>query len=376
MKQELCVLHVGNVLLGNPYTGLTAARCKECYRRFPEVFDSLFEYIRTQGVDLVLFSGNLCGRYLTSEDAEHLIKMLASVPECRFVISPGDQDPFAPDSLYASGRLPSNVYIFENESLDHFDFEELGVRVYGWAIHGQRSSFAPLAGAAVTEQELVNLISGCCDISSRTLFAHASVEEIAAFGADYAALCHGAATPIRTAGATQYCHAGFLEGRSFEEGGRGGFHRIDIQRVDGEKQLTASFVPLSRHHYETVTIDITGVTGMADVLTHVRSAVEEGGFGPETSLRVILEGELEPTVLLRHTIEETRAVDLYSLDFIDHTLPTLDTEKLEHDMTVRGELYRMLKKRLKTGTLEDRIAVAQALRAGLAALESRDITMI
>jgi hypothetical protein len=376
MKERFSVLHVGNVLLGNPYTGLTATKCKECYRRFPEVFDALFEYIRSESIDLVLFSGNLCGRYLTSDDAKHLISILASLPECRFVISPGEQDPYAPDSLYASGRMPSNVHIFENESLERIDFEDLGASVYGWAIHGQRTSFTPLSGSHVVDSTAVNFISGSCVIGTRPLSAHVTAEEIADFGADYAAFAHGQATPLRTAGTTQYCHMGFLEGRSFEEAGHGGFHRIDVLRRGEEKQLDVSFVPLSRHHYETVTIDITGVAGMSDVMRRVRAVAEERGYGHNTSLRVILEGELEPTVLLRHTLEETHTVELYSLDFIDHTLPTLDTEQLERDMTVRGELYRMLKKRFSSGTLEDRIAVAQALRAGLAALESRDITMI
>ena len=376
MKQELCILHVGNVFLGNPYTGLTAAKCKERYRLFSEVFDSLFEYVKNEGVDVVLFSGNLCGRYLTSDDVKHLIRMLGAIPECRFVISPGYQDPFAPDSLYASGRMPENVYIFENESLDHFDFDDIGVRVYGWAIHGQRTTFSPLAGASVDKTDTVNLVSGCCNVGSRALVAHASPEEIAAFGADYAAFGHNTVSQLRTAGNTTYCQAGFLEGRSFEESGHGGFYRIDVRRTEEGKQLTTTFVPLSRHHYETITLNITGVGGMSEVLARVRTAVEEKRFGPKTSLRVILEGELEPTVLLRYSVEEARTIDLYSLDFIDHTLPTLDTEQLEHDMTVRGELYRMLEKRFKSGTLEDRIAVAQALRAGLAALESRDITMI
>ena len=40
-------------------------------------------------------------------------------------------------------------------------------------------------------------------------------------------------------------------------------------------------------------------------------------------------------------------------------------------MNFGGELYRMLKKRFESGTPEDRIAVAQALRAGLAALGDR-----
>ncbi|MBQ2719722.1 MAG: hypothetical protein IJF73_06610 [Clostridia bacterium] len=371
--KPLRILHVGSVVLGMPYLGLSLEKCKERHRRFPEVFDGLFDYIKRESIDLVLFSGNLCSRYLTSEDARHLIALLGGVPSCTFVISPGDQDPYDVDSLYVSGRLPKNVRIFENEALEYVDLPALGARVYGWAIHGQRSTLSPLAGAAVEDSETLNLLSGCCSIGSRSLFVHVTPEEIAAFGADYAAFSHGPSTPVRRAGKTLYCHAGFLEGHSFEEGGEGGVVRID---VDEDRTLSTRFVPLYRHRYETVTLDITGAKDMSEVLAALRPHVEERGFGEETSLRVILEGRLEPTVMLSPSPEEALSFSLYSLDFIDRTRPTLNAEYLERDMTVRGELYRTLLPRINSQNLEESVAVSQAFRAGLAALESRDITGI
>ena len=55
-------------------------------------------------------------------------------------------------------------------------------------------------------------------------------------------------------------------------------------------------------------------------------------------------------------------------------MPTLHAELLERDMSVKGELYRTLRPRLDSQDLDERVAAAEALRAGLAALESRDIT--
>lgn len=369
------ILHIANVTMGSPYTGLSPERCRECYFGFPAVLDSVFSYIAAEGIDLVLVSGNLCGRYLTSEDAAHLLHRLAEAP-CRFVIAPGDRDPYESDSLYASGRLPANVSVFTGEGLERIDFDDLSTSVYGWAILGQRSSFAPLAGGAVEDPRRVNLVVGCCDIGPRTLFAHTSPEEIAAFGADYAALAHGPATPVRTAGRTRYCHAGFLEGRSFEEPGVGGAIRIDIEGEGDSRTVSTSFVPFSRHRYEVLTMDITGVSEMDEVVRRLAPLVAERGFGKDTSLRVILEGALHPTVILRPIAEDSLPFSLYSIEFFDHTLPTLGAEEFERDMSVRGELYRTLRPRLDSVNLDERMAVAQALRVGLAALESRDITTL
>ena len=373
--KTLRFVHAANILLGNPYTGLAVEACRDCYWRFPEVLDSFFAYLEKEKVDLVLFSGNLTGRYLTSEDAQHLLKRL-SAASCRFVIAPGTEDPYTPDSLYASERLPENVSVFECDGLTHFDFPELGTAVYGWATLGQRANSTPLAGARPADPTLINLVMGSCDPTARTLFTHVSEEDIAAFGADFGAFAHGTPTPIRTAGRTQYCYAGFLEGRNFEELGVGGFFRVDIKKDEDRTVVTPTFVPLSRHRYESVTLDITGVSDMNEVLDRVSGVVADLGFAEDTSLRVVLEGELHPSVVLRRHPEANKLFSLYSIDFVDHTLPTLHVEELERDMSVRGELYRTLRDRLKTGNLDERISVAQALRAGLAALESRDITTL
>ena len=158
MAGPLRIVHMANAFLGNPYLGLLPEKNRECYYRFPEVFDSLFRYIEEEKIDLVLVPGNLLGRYMTSEDAAHLLRRLSETP-CPIVIAPGDQDPYEADSLYASGRLPVNVRVFESDALERIDLDELGVSVYGWAILGQRSSTSPLAGATLADEGRVNLVN-------------------------------------------------------------------------------------------------------------------------------------------------------------------------------------------------------------------------
>lgn len=376
MNQTIRILHVANVALGAPYTGIPLELCHECYHRFPEVFDDLFAYVKREGIDLVLFAGNLYGHYLTSADTAHLVRNMAEAAPCRFVIAPGAEDPYASDSLYASGRLPENAYVFETDTLEHFDFDEIGTTVYGWAVQEHRRAVSPLAGVRVADPSRINLLVGSCDMEARTLFISASKQEVADFGADYAAFAHGPATEVLTAGRTRYAHGGFLEGRGFDESGVGGFLRIDVTVTGEERTVDARFVPISRHRFETATLDVTGVKDEAEVDARVAELIEKQGYGRDTSLRVILEGELHPTVILRNDDGNRTDFPLYSIDLVDRTLPIFDAERLEHDMTIRGELYRSLKKRLLAASGDERIAYAQALRAALAALDSRDITGI
>lgn len=376
MSGTLRVLHLANIAIGNPYIGLPLDLCRECYDRFPAVLDDLFDYIKRERIDLVLVAGNLYSRYLTSSDTAHLLRKLEEADPCRFVIAPGAEDPYTPDSLYSSGRFPNNVLIFEKDTLDHFDLPELGVTVYGWAVLSQRRAINPLAGASPVRHDRINLIVGACDLASHTLFINTTPESLAAFGADYAAFGHGPATPLERAGKTTYSHAAFLEGRGFEELGSGGFYRLDIEKNGEECTIAEDFVSFSRHRFESVTLDITGAASVEDVAQKVQAAIEENGYSTDTSLRVILEGELYPTVTLRRDSDALTSFPLSSITFIDRTMPTYDAEALRRDMSIRGMFYLTLSDALRASHEQAPTTIAQALRIGLAALDGRDIAGI
>ena len=58
---------------------------------------------------------------------------------------------------------------------------------------------------------------------------------------------------------------------------------------------------------------------------------------------------------------------------MDKTLPLWGTEHFKRDMTVSGEIYRHFLPMLESEDEEERLSAARAFRAGLAALENRDI---
>ncbi len=375
-KKTLRVLHCGDITLGTPHAGLSPDKCRECYLQFRTVFDSLFETVKKEGVDLVLISGNLYGDYLTNDDATYLIKHFSALPSCHFVIAPGKEDPYVEDSFYASGRLPQNVHIFESEQLERIDFPALHTSVYGWANLSQRIPVSPIRQKTVADEGRFNLLCGCCQVGARSVHCSLLPEEIGRFGADYAAFSHGPATEIKTVGRSRYAHCGPLEGKSFEEGGVGSVILIDLSLNGEEKLFSGRRIPLSLHRYETIMLDVTGVSDMEEVYALLRPLIEEKGWGKDTSLRVILNGALSPVVTLRPDKEDADLLSLYSLEFVDRTLPTHEAAMFKKDMTVKGELYRMLEGRLSSPSIDERTAVAQAFRTGLAALESKDITIV
>lgn len=369
----LRILHCPDITLGNPYTGLPLQKCKECYQRFPEVFDKLIKYIEDEKIDLVLFPGNLCSQYLGSEDAKRLISAFSKLPDCRFVIAPGDCDPYSSSSFYNSGRLPGNVSVFCSEIPEMLDFPELSTRIYGWAYCDRRIFPSPMSAIRVASQDTFNLICGCCEVDSPAAFCSATQEEIAATGADYAALGHGAVTAVRRAGKTLFAHAGFLEGKNFEETGPGGATRLDVTEQDGSFRIETRRLSFSHHRYEILPIDITGIAGTDRLAEILQEKIRENGYDENTSLRVILSGELSPTVFLRPSGEIQHLFPLYSIEFFDRTVPTYQADDFYRDMTVRGELFRTLEPRFQATGEDERTAVIRAFRIGLSALDSKDI---
>ncbi len=375
-KKAIRILHCGDISLGTPHEGLSLDKCRECYLQFRTVVDSLFETVKKEEVDLVLIAGNLYGDYLTNDDAIYLIKHFSSLPQCHFVIAPGNLDPYLEDSFYASGRLPKNVHIFESEQLERIDFHELNTSVYGWAYLSQRIFPSPIRQKTVADESRFNLLCGCCQVGVRSIHCSVWPDEIGRFGADYAAFSHGLATEIKEIGRSRYAHCGPLEGKKFEESGVGSVILIDLSVEGEEKSFSARRIPLSLHRYETLSVDVTGVEDMEEVYALLRPLIDEKGWGLDTSLRVVLNGALSPTVTLRPDKEDGELLSLYSVEFVDHTLPTHEAAMFKKDMTVRGELYRMLEGRFSAPSVDERTAVAQAFRTGLAALESKDITIV
>lgn len=124
----------------------------------------------------------------------------------------------------------------------------------------------------------------------------------------------------------------------------------------------------------TEQLDVSGLDSDAAVAARLRAMISERGYGSETSLRVLLRGEVAPTLTLSTlAIEKMCTGGPEYLEVRDRTLPVLDSAYLERDMTLRGALFRELLPRLREGSEEERALAADALRAGLAAIDGRAI---
>jgi DNA repair exonuclease SbcCD nuclease subunit len=378
-RRSLRILHAGDLHLDSPFACLSPEKSEARRGELRETFSRLVTLAREEAVDLLLLSGDLFdSAYVSARTANRIIEEFAAMRRTQIVIAPGNHDPYTEGSLWASGRFPSNVHIFTEPELSSFTFPELNTVVWGWAFRSDRLEHSPLASHRVDDPDRLNLICGHCDLGvPLSKYGPVTQKDLANFGAQYAALGHRhiPGEPVRIGERTLAAYCGCIEGRSFDEPGKGGVYIIDAAKREGGWSLDLRRVTMALRRYETATVDISGVDSDLEVARRIKAAVEAGGFGRDTALRVTLTGATPPDFTVPREANG-EALGLYYLELLDRTTPTFDAKYLEQDMSVRGKLYRSLLPYLTSGTPEERATAARALRMGMAALAGEDISLL
>lgn len=368
----LKLLHTGDVHLDSPFSGLDPVTAEVRRNEMRAAFTSLFHFAKVEKVDMILITGDLFDSDFVTRETLALISREAAGAGCPIVISPGNHDSVSVSGVWRRGVFPENVYIFTEESLDYFDFPELGARVWGWAFNSKIMETCPLDGKSVRDGEgsaEYNILCAHGDLTSASSTScPMKLSQIEAFGADYAALGH-IHNPETYSDRIAYC--GCLEGRSFDETGHKGAILVTL---DG-KNITSKKVRFSKRRYENDELRVDGAMSNGELREKIAKYVTEKRYGDDTVLRLTLKGNVDPAFTVNKGFLETDAPRVFSLKIEDKTSPMLDSDTLKRDPTVRGEFYRLLEPQLLSEDEKTRETAAAALRAGLSALAGESVVM-
>ncbi len=373
------VLHCADIHLDSAFSLEDAAKAEIRRSELRGTFTSLMSYAKMNEVDLVLMAGDLFDReFVTKDTVSLMIKEFAANPDCRFVISPGNHDPYTATSVYAKTEFPENVFIFDKSELSFFDFEKLGVTVYGYAFTSQTMETNPIAGERIAKDPgKINLLCAHGDLLSPiSPYCPITKSDIRISGVDYAAIGHvHNSFGVEREGDSYYGYSGCLEGRDFGETGYKGAIYAEFEKIDGKTEAKFWNMKFSKRRYESIDVDITGAVDISAALSAVKSEVV-GKYGEDTSLRVALVGNIPAGADYAAPIEKMLSELVFYAEVRDNTLPLYQTDALKADPSIRGAFFRSLLPVLEEGTPEERKSASEALRIGLAALDGRDLTQI
>lgn len=365
-ERKLRIFHTADVHLDTPFSRLDLRRGEARRNDLRATFTAMMLYARRMEADIVLIAGDLFDDgSATNQTVSLMCREFESNKNCKFFISPGNHDPYTEKSIYASGKLPENVFVFKDTSLSRFELADLGADVYGWAFTSPSLTENPLANAELEDNGRTKILCAHCDTQSPiSRYCPVNEGDIVRAGFDYAALGHiHKKGEIKEMNGTYYGYSGAPEGRSFDECGTLGAFLVDIG-YGGECECT--FVPFSRRRYEIAKCDLTGCVDKESAKERVKALIDANKYGADTILRLILTGSVAPDISLSDICED---IKLFDVDIRDNTLPTFDGDKLERDITLRGALYRTLLPELCAADEETRQIAADALRYGLAVLD-------
>lgn len=375
---HLRFLHCSDIHLDTPFAGLSAEKSDERRRELRATFMRVMQYVRDREVNVVLISGDLFDmRYATNMTAEVLIREFRNCPDTVFIISPGKSDYYQNNPIYTSGRLPSNVYVFTEDKLSRFDFDDYNVTVYGWAFKEGSLVGSPLADRHVDDSSRVNIVCGYADLDGSVSSTSCPVPktDLERFGADYYALgSRHESSDFMRLGESIYSYCGSLECTGFEDTGIGGANLIVVDYNEGELAIDVKRLSFGHLRFVNVGIDITGVNTNNEIINRISRLISDNKYGIETALRVELSGEIDPRFLVPRNLE-CEAFGLYFFDVIDKTMPLYGTDHFLRDMTTAGEVFRKLSPAMHSENEEERLTAARAFRVALAALEGREIDL-
>lgn len=371
LEKTIRLVHTADIHLDTPFSSINPRQAAQRCDELRSAFAALMMYVRVNNTDIVLIAGDLFDCDYATRDTVHLLQREFSANhDTRFIIAPGNHDPFTSDSIYASAVFPDNVYIFKSSEVSCFSFDDIGVDVYGYAFTDRRMDKNPLTGFVPEDKEngRIRLLCAHCELGRYGEYAPISEEELLNCGFDYAALGHIHNTEgILNSNNRYYGYCGCLEGRDFGECGYKG--AISAVLHKGDKNFDASITGLrfSRRRYEKTECDLSGCHDSDAVYNKISDSLSQ--YGNDTILRLTLTGNIPSDVSIsQNYIKNQLASGLYSLEICDNLSMPADVSALENDPTLRGEYYRVLKDFLNSDDDKTRQRAELALRMGLTAL--------
>ena len=369
------ILHCADIHLDCPFTTLDLKSAEVMRAQLRGAFTSMMLRARTNNVDIILMAGDIfdCD-YVTKETVELLKREFSQAENIKIVITPGNHDPFTEESVWNKVIFPENVYIFKSESVERISFESLGVDVYGYAFTNRSMEANPLSYVEIADKTKINVLCAHADMASPiSSYCPITVSEIEESEFDYVALGHiHNSDGVHKVRNTYYAYSGCLCGRDFGETGVKGALMLGIEKEEGNLSVVSKQTVYATRRYEICKIDVTGAQSIDEICDYIRRAVSENGYGDDTVLRVILTGEVTPGLDVSANFIRENITSVFSLDIVDSTLPTYDSETLKNDPTIKGAFYNRLLPMLTSGSAQDRKIAAIALRYGLRALDGED----
>jgi len=368
------ILHFADLHLDRSFAGLSVAPSEAAKRReeLRAALRRIIDLALELNVDAVTVGGDLYEHERAGLDTGNFIarefERLAPKP---VLVTPGNHDPYLPDSLYWRLDWPSNVHIFESMSWQPVDLTD-SVTLWGAAHKGPAIRDNLLETLNVDRARTnIALLHGS-DMSAvpegKPTHCPFTRDDIERSGVSFALLGHYHEMRLRPQDAPRYAYPGSPEPLDFSEQGD---HFVLLLSVDAGRVSVEPY-KINDVEYQTLSIDVSEMSTSDEIRAAIKASGGGESAGPIT--RVVLTGQPEQDLDIdRDALLSAAAQDFRYLDIVNRTEPPFDLEQMREETTTRGAFVRMLQQRMDTAPEAERVTLQNALYYGLRAFAGQEI---
>ena len=337
----------------------------------------VIEKCKQQAAQLLLISGDFFDDVKVSpSEVEEIKTILSSCPEIKIFISPGNHDPFTPDSPYAVYKWPQNVYIFKNTTIDYFELPELRTRVWGAAFRSIYQTEGMLSEIPELSRDFLNIcmMHGTVTAKDKDYYNPIKLSEMENSHMNYIALGHiHKKTPISKINDTFYAYSGSPFGNGFGETGDKGIYIGIIS----QNNCDLKFQKINSRNYEKLTLTLHSADNCSELSNFIIKEIKHhyGENFAQNLYEITLSGSIKEDFLIDPKYLELLLQNkLFFVKIIDKTTVEINVEKLAFRNDFKSMFIKKTLQRIDAAqSEEEKNLLEKALKIGIKAF-TEDIT--
>ncbi len=359
------ILHCADLHIDTLFSSCSSKEAKARRAQLLSAFSKAVERARIEKTQLFLIAGDMFddAGAVSFETLSYVTREISSLPDCRFVISCGNHDPYTQGGIFDSVLWPENTYIFKSEQTEKFSFDDINTDVYGYSFTSRAMRECPLESFKPDDKEKINIVLAHGDTED-ALSNYCPIRKklLESLDADYVALGHihkGA----NDYGGEKYAYSGCISGRALDECGEKGFLCGEVSK--GKRDL--KFISPDPVLFEIKQLDVSDIATAGELRAAIEKTASE--YSERTELRLILKGELSELIESVPRVE----TKLAKLEIVDDSVPRFNFSNLKSEMSLKGAIYQRLKPGLESDDENERKKARLALKYIMSALKGENI---
>lgn len=354
------IIHCSDIHLDSRMeSNLTPRQAKERNAEILNTFSRLITYAQQNDVKIVLIAGDLFDtRRVSRQTAGFVLDRMEQARNIDFLYLRGNHD--ESHDIF-SRELPDNVKAF-SDTWDTYRYEDLAIT--GAELTGNNCN--TLYAQLKLKEEDTNIVMLHGQVSGQNGEGLVCIPQLRGKHIHYLALGHiHSYQKEQLDHEGQYCYCGCLEGRGFDECGEKGFVLLDVEH----HRVTSTFVPFATRTLHEVTVDISGLGTVSQILEAAERAVS--GISGGDLLKLTLTGTYTlQTQKDLNFLQKSLAPSFYFVKIKDESRFLIERDSYEHDASLKGEFIRLVMASDKTE--EEK---ARMICCGIQALSGEEIML-